>query len=290
MALSLGSRKIKGVIKINSETLLFSVIGDPVAHSMSPVMHNRAFAETGYNGVYVALNVKDIKGAMTGIRALGIRGASITIPHKIGIMKYLDEVDETAIKIGAVNTIQSNRGILKGFNSDWTGAMSALEEKTAIAGKEILVIGAGGAARAIGFGIVSKGGRLTIANRTHQKGEKLAADLGGNFISVAEHTKSQWDILINTTPVGMAPNTNVMPVKSAWLEKDMVVMDIVYNPLNTGLLKKARKKGCTIIDGVSMFVFQGAWQFELWTGQKAPLDVMNETVRNALGKMRFTNS
>ena len=272
------------VSKIDSNTLLFCVIGDPVAHSMSPVMHNRAFAETGYNGVYVALNVKDIQGAVTGIRALGVRGASITIPHKIDIMKYLDEIDETAARIGSVNTVLNSRGILKGFNSDWTGAMSALKEKTQIAGKEILVVGAGGAARAIGFGVVSNGGRLTIANRTHKRGEKLAADLGGEFIPVTEYRKRQWDILINTTSVGMAPDTAALPVKSTWLEKNTVVMDIVYNPLDTRLLMEARKKGCATVDGVSMFVCQGAWQFELWTGRKAPLEVMSRAVRRALRK------
>ncbi len=273
-----------GIIKIDSDTLLFGVIGDPVAHSMSPVMHNRAFAEIDYNGVYVAMNVKNIKAAVTGIRALGIRGASITIPHKIDVMEYLDEIDEMAIRIGAVNTILNSQGILKGFNSDWTGAMSALTKKTAIAGKKILIIGAGGAARAIGFGVVSKGGKLAIANRTHKKGEKLAADLGGEFIPAAEYSKSQWDIMINTTSVGMTPNTAAMPLESTFLEKKMVVMDIVYNPMDTCLLMEARKKDCTTIDGVSMFVCQGAWQFELWTGQKAPIDVMDRAVREALRK------
>jgi len=266
--------------------LLFGVIGDPVAHSLSPVMHNRAFAETGYNGIYVAMNVKNIRGAVTGIRALGVRGASITIPHKIEIMKYLDEIDEMALRIGAVNTVLNRGGFLKGFNSDWIGAMNALKEKTSIAGKKILIIGAGGAARAIGFGINSEGGKLTIANRTHKRGEKLAADLGGEFIPVAEYRKPQWEIMINTTSVGMAPNTEAMPVKATWFEKNMVIMDIVYNPLNTRLLIEAGKKGCTTIDGVSMFVNQGARQFELWTGQKAPLDVMARIVRGALQKHR----
>ncbi|MBW1866476.1 MAG: shikimate dehydrogenase, partial [Deltaproteobacteria bacterium] len=208
----------------------------------------------------------------------------ITIPHKIDVMEYLDEIDEMAIRIGAVNTILNSQGILKGFNSDWTGAMSALTKKTAIAGKKILIIGAGGAARAIGFGVVSKGGKLTIANRTHKKGEKLAADLGGEFIPAAEYSKSRWDIMINTTSVGMAPNTAAMPLESTFLEKNMVVMDIVYNPMDTCLLMEARKKDCTTIDGVAMFVCQGAWQFELWTGQKAPLDIMDRAVREALRK------
>jgi len=252
-------------------------------------MHNRAFAETGYNGIYVAMNVKDIRGAVTGIRALGVRGASITIPHKIEIMKHLDEIDDMAFRIGAVNTVLNRGGFLKGFNSDWTGAMNALKEKTSIAGKEILIIGAGGAARAIGFGIISEGGKLTIANRTHKKGfplEELATDLGGEFMPVAEYRKPQWEIMINTTSVGMAPNTAAMPAKTNWFEKNMVVMDIVYNPLDTRLLIEAGKKGCTTIDGVSMFVNQGARQVELWTGQKAPLDVMARIVRGALQKHR----
>lgn len=266
----------------DSNTSVYAVFGDPVSHTLSPFMHNRAFEFTGYNGVYLAFVVKNIKNALVSLRTLGIKGASITIPHKVEAMKYLDEVDSIALKIGAVNTVVNNNGFLKGYNYDGLGAVKALSEKTIIKGKNITVIGAGGAARAVGFCIKKEGGRITVINRSMDKGKRLAGELSANYRPINDIGKMNCDILINTTPVGMTPHTDEMPIEKRYLEKGMVVMDIVYNPLKTNFLEEAEKAGCVIIDGVSMFVYQGAFQFELWTGMKAPLDVMKKAVLDAL--------
>ena len=268
---------------INSNTSLYAVLGDPISQSLSPVMHNSAFSDVNYNGVYLAFRVKEIGKAISGIRALGIKGAGITIPHKVKVMDFLDEIDDMAGKIGAVNTIVNRQGKITGYNFDSIGAVKAIKEKTGINNKTVAILGAGGAARAVGYGIISEGGRLTISNRTKDKGEKLAEDLGSEFCPLEDFKKIKCDILINTTPVGMKPNVDSMPVEKKHLNIGMIVMDIVYNPFKTSLLKVAEDMGCTTIDGVSMFVFQGAGQFELWTGKKAPVDLMRKTVLKALG-------
>jgi shikimate dehydrogenase len=270
-------------MRINSATSLFAVIGNPVSHSLSPVMHNAAFAHLKYNGVYVAFKVKDISNAVCGIKALGIKGVSITIPHKVSVLALLDQLDESAEKIGAANTIVNRQGELIGFNTDCSGAVKALAEKTAIREKKVIIIGAGGAARAIGFGIISAGGRVTIANRSIDKGAKLALDLNSEFKPLSELKQIDGQILINTTPLGMTPNIDDMPVNKNSLKKEMVVMDTVYNPLKTRLLREAESIGCLTVDGLSMFVYQGALQFELWTGKKAPMDVMKKAVQEKLG-------
>ena len=267
---------------IDADTSLFGLIGNPVAHSLSPMMHNQAFAATGYNGVYLAFRVTDPATAIKGIAALNFKGLSVTLPHKVAVMEYLDEVDETAAQIGAVNTIVNNQGRLIGYNTDSPGALEALRTRTSIKDKAVALIGAGGAARAIGFGLVAAGGRVTILNRTRVSGERLATDLQAQFLPLDEWTPNRYEILINTTPVGMYPEPDATPIPQEDLSKDMVVMDIVYNPIETRLLKAAAAKKCRTINGVAMFVFQGAQQFELWTGQKAPVDVMRAAVLEAL--------
>jgi shikimate dehydrogenase len=267
---------------IDADTSLFGLIGDPVAHSLSPVMHNQAFAATGYNGVYLTFRVTDPDKAIKGIAALNFKGVSVTLPHKVAVMEYLDAVDETAARIGAVNTIVNNQGRLIGYNTDGAGALQALRTRTSIKDKSVALIGAGGAARAIGFGLVAAGGRVTILNRTRVSGERLATDLPAQFLPLEKWTQNHYEILINTTPVGMHPETDATPIPKEDLSKDMVVMDIVYNPLETRLLKEAAASGCRIIKGVDMFVFQGAQQFELWTGKKAPVEVMRQAVLEAL--------
>ena len=267
---------------IDANTSLFGLIGNPVAHSLSPAMHNQAFAAISYNGVYLALRVTDPAAAIKGIRALNFKGVSVTLPHKVAVMEYLDEVDETAARIGAVNTIVNNRGRLIGYNTDCAGALQALRTRTSIKGKSVGLIGAGGAARAIGFGLVAAGGRVTILNRSRTSGEGLAADLRAEYLPLNDWQPNRYEILINTTPVGMHPETDATPIPKEDVSKEMVVMDIVYNPLDTRLLKAAAAKKCRTINGVAMFVFQGVHQFELWTGQKAPVDVMQNSVLEAL--------
>ena len=267
---------------IDVNTSLFGLIGNPVAHSLSPMMHNQALAATGYNGVYLAFRVTDPGAAIRGIAALNFEGISVTLPHKVAVMEYLDEVDETAARIGAVNTIVNSRGRLIGCNTDCPGALEALRTRTSIRDRSVAVIGAGGAARAIGFGLVAAGARVTIFNRTRGPGERLAEDLQAQFLPLEEWAPGSYEILINTTPVGMHPETDATPIPKKALSKELVVMDIVYNPLQTRLLKEAAAIGCRTINGADMFVFQGAKQFELWTGQKAPVDVMHAAVLEAL--------
>jgi shikimate dehydrogenase len=268
---------------IDSNTFLCGLIGNPVTHSLSPVMHNQAFAAIGYNAVYLAFRVTDLDSAVKGIKALNFKGVSVTIPHKVAVMGYLDEVEETAATIGAVNTIVNNNGSLIGYNTDCRGALEALRTKTAIQEKSVAIIGAGGAARAIGFGLKSAAGRLTILNRSRTNGESLAADLHADFSPLNEGQPNRYEILVNTTPIGMYPEMDASPIPEKDLSKEMVVMDIVYNPLETKFLKDAAARGCQTINGVDMFVFQGAYQFELWTGQKAPVEVMQNAVLESLG-------
>ncbi len=269
-------------MNIDAATCVYGVIGDPVAHSLGPVMHNRAFALTGHPGVYAPFRVTDVKAAVTGIRALNIAGVSVTIPHKVSIIKHLDAIDETAENIGAVNTIVNTDGRLTGYNSDSQGAVKALSEHTAIRGRRILVIGAGGAARAVSYGLIQQGGRVCIVNRSIEKGEMLARFLGADFCPLDQARALPADILINTTPVGMHPHVDDMPVFENMLHPGMVVMDIVYHPLQTRLLQAAASVGCRIVDGVAMFVYQGAIQFERWTGRAAPVEEMKQAVYAAL--------
>jgi len=269
-------------MKIDAQTSLYAVFGNPVGHSLSPVMHNAAFAETGLNSVYLAFRVMDIAAAMAAVRVIGIRGVSVTIPHKIAVMNLLDEIDDQARRIGAVNTVVNREGRLRGSNSDGQGAVRALLKKTAIQGADIAIVGAGGAARAIGFSMVENGGRVTIINRSIQAGVSLAENLGAGFKPLAGLKHIPADILINTTPVGMHPQTGDLPLSPELLRKEMLVMDIVYNPVQTALLKHAQRRGCRTVDGVDMFVYQGACQFKLWTGREAPVETMQRAVLTAL--------
>ncbi len=271
-------------MNIDAETDLYILLGNPVSHSLGPAMHNRALAYLQHNGVYLAFCVENIEGAIKGIRALGIRGASVTIPHKISVMPFLDKLDPKAERIGAVNTIVNRDGCLVGYNSDATGAVRALLEKTSLKDKAVAIIGAGGAARAIGYGVVSEGAKTVILNRTPERGEPLANELGADFFPLNEIGKVPAEILVNTTPVGMFPDTDATPVDKGLLHDGMVVMDIVYNPFATRFLREAAEKGCITIDGVGMFVYQGAFQLELWTGKAAPITIMRQAVVNALTK------
>lgn len=268
--------------RFDVQTTLLGVIGDPVSHSLSPVMHNRAMQVTGYNGAYLAFRVRDLDSAVKGLRALNIKGVSVTIPHKVAIMNHLDDVDELGKQIGAVNTICNDRGYLIGYNTDSEAALSALAEKTEVKGKTVAIVGAGGAAKAIGFGIIRAGARPIIYNRSKAKGEALAAYLGADFRPLSEFDGAGCDILINTTSVGMWPDTDKMVVPETAIHKGTIVMDIVYNPTRTKLLQAAERQDAIPIDGITMFVLQGARQFELWTGKKAPINDMRMAVLGSL--------
>jgi shikimate dehydrogenase len=267
---------------IDAHTGLFGVIGSPVGHSLSPVMHNAALRAMNWPAVYLAFPVIDPAGAITGMRSLGIGGLSVTIPHKVAVMAFLDDLDDLARRIGAVNTIVWRAGRLVGFNTDCFGAVAALKEKSGLKGKHVALIGAGGAARAVGFGLTAEGARVTIFNRGAEKGAALAKDLGSGFEPLANLARYTGEVLVNTTSVGMLPDIRRSPVPPQALTRGMVVMDIVYNPLETQLLRDARAAGCTVIDGLSMFVHQGARQLELWTGQTPLIRIMRDAVLDAL--------
>lgn len=269
---------------ITARTRLFGVIGAPVAHSLGPSMHNAALRAMGYPAVYLAFHVTDPAGAIDGMRALGIGGLSVTIPHKVSVTAHLDELDDLARQIGAVNTIVRRQGRLVGFNTDCFGAVAALKEQTSLAGKTVAILGAGGAARAVGFGLIAEGVRVVVYNRDDQRGRGLARALGTDYYPLSMAGRSDADILINTTSLGMTPDTDRSPLPTRHLGAGMVVMDIVYNPLETRLLADARKAGCKTIDGVAMFVYQGARQLELWTGQAPPIEVMRRAVLDALAR------
>ncbi|MCF8055483.1 MAG: shikimate dehydrogenase [Desulfocapsa sp.] len=270
-------------MRINGKTVLYGIIGNPVSHSLSPAMHNGALAASGINGVYLPFPAPDIEAAVVGIRGLGIQGASVTIPHKENVMSLLDEVDSVAIRIGAVNTITRKGDKLIGMNTDWLGATRALEEERDLHGAEVVLLGAGGSARAIGFGLLERGANLVLCSRTESRGRSLADELGCSWVSLTEAETLSGNILINATSVGMQPDFEKTPVPRAILSRFQVVMDIVYAPLKTRLLQEAETAGCKIINGLEMLLYQGAAQFELWTGETAPVNVMRKALAEALG-------
>ncbi len=270
---------------IDQHTTLYGVVGYPIGHSLSPAMHNAAFSASGLNAVYLAFETRDIKGCVEGMKALGIRGMSVTLPHKSAVIPLLDEVDGLAKGIGAVNTIVSDEGRLVGYNTDALGALRALEDKVELSGKTCLIIGAGGAARAIGFILRDRGIHLAVSNRSSGRGEALASALGCPFVSLEELRGTEADVLIQTTPVGMHPNDEECIILPHVLKKGMAVMDIIYNPSETRLLKIARERGCLTIGGLGMLIHQGAEQFRLWTGIEAPLNTMTQAVKNALRRV-----
>lgn len=278
--------------QVDANTRVYGVFGDPVRHSKSPVMLNRAFRETGVNAVYAAFHVtRDrLKEAVEGVRALGFGGVNVTIPHKIDIMQYMDELDETAEAIGAVNTVVNRDGKLTGYNTDGIGYVRSLKEETgwSLEGRRIAVIGAGGAARGIVYALLKeKPEKVTIVNRTRANAEALAADMGrfgrveGMGLDDLENIKGRIDLLVNTTSVGMHPKVDEMPVPADFLDPGMAVSDIVYNPAKTKLLAEAEARGCTVHGGLGMFVYQGAYAFEYWTGLPAPVAAMREVVEQS---------
>lgn len=277
---------------IDSKTKLCAVIGNPIEHSLSPVIHNAAFKQLNLNYVYIAFCIQDVKNAINGIRALGIKGVSVTIPHKTTILKYVDEIDEIAKNIGSANTIINNNGKLKCYSSDGIGALKALS-KVSLKDKKILILGSGGAARAIAFTIVMKEkiSSLIILGIIEKEVKKLVTDISKISNKVKGHLLTPKslkeniainDILIQCSPIGMFPNTNASLIPKEFLRKNLVVFDIVYNPLETKLIKEAKECGCKVILGLDMFVYQAAFQFELWTNKKAPIQIMRKVVRKSL--------
>ena len=274
-------------VEITARTQLCGLIGNPVEHSLSPAIHNAAFQKLGLNFVYLAFRVEDLAGAIHGIRALGnVRGFSVTIPHKVAILPYLDEIEPTARHIGAVNTIVVEGGKLFGYNTDASGAVRALTNSAVVLKRSrVLILGSGGAARAIAFALagtdiehlvilgIDTAERQILARDLHAKTALLVEEASLNEGSLRQAIRDS-QILIHCTPLGMHPKVNETPVEPALLHPSLIVMDIVYNPLETRLLREAKAAGCRIIPGLEMFLHQAAMQFELWTNQAAPTDVM----------------
>lgn len=270
-------------MKIDATTSLYAVFGNPVEHSLSPEIFNAAFEAAGIPAVYLAFRVDDIGRGVEAIRALGIRGGSVTIPHKQRLMRHLDEIDPSALRIGAVNTVLAREGNLIGYNTDGLGAILALKAKTPLGGKRVLLIGAGGAARAIGTVLVEEGSELSIANRSEARGRMLCEALGAAWCSPGDIEGGLFDILIQATPVGMWPGgIGASPVSPSLFRPGMIVMDIVYVPEETRFLRDARQAGCTTIAGSEMFLHQAAAQFERWTQRPAPIDIMRSALQEGL--------
>ena len=282
---------------INPSTQFCGVIGNPVEHSLSPAIHNAAFQKLRLNFVYLAWKVEALGDALKGLRALGnFRGASVTIPHKVTALPFVDEIEPTARHIGAINTIVAEHGKLIGLNTDATGALRALKDGGApLSAAPVVILGSGGAARAIGFALAGEGGvrRLHLLGIDDQERRTLAADL---MQKTAVHVSDapldahslkaalmEASVLIHCTPIGMSPKAGISCVPSDVLHRGLTVMDIVYNPRETKLLTDARAAGCRTISGLEMFLHQAAAQFECWTGQSAPTQVMR-----AVLEARFT--
>ncbi|THJ12339.1 MAG: shikimate dehydrogenase [Nitrospira sp. CG24C] len=277
---------------INAHTQLCGLIGNPVEHSLSPAIHNAAFQKLGLNFVYLAFRVEAIGDAIKGLRALGnFRGASVTIPHKVAAVPFLDSVEPTASHIGAINTIVAAGGVLTGYNTDATGALRALRESgVALNGRQVVMLGSGGAARAIAFALGAETGidHLTILGIDEQERAVLVRDLRSKTgMAVQESLLDEGmlrkvlpdtHVLIHCTPIGMSPKVHQTSVPATLLHPGLTVMDIVYNPRDTQLLKDAKAAGCRVIPGLEMFLYQAAAQFELWTNQAAPVDVMRKVL------------
>jgi shikimate dehydrogenase len=280
---------------INAGTGCYCIFGNPVSHSVSPLMHNAAFRASGINAVYLAFEPGSIAEAVASMKSLGIKGASVTIPFKIDALSCCDEVDPIAADIGSVNTLVNSGGRIRGFNTDGYGAARALEEsKVALKGAACLVIGNGGSARAIAFTLIERGASVIIAGRNAGRIGRLAGDLRardpGTRSMLLENidggAMKSVDVIINTTPVGMTPDVGSMPLDISLLSARHAVFDIVYAPHMTRLLTAARERGSRIVHGIDMLVYQGARQFELWTGKPAPVKIMMRAARRHIQRTK----
>ncbi|PZE22760.1 shikimate dehydrogenase [Paenibacillus xerothermodurans] len=278
-----------GKYRLDSSTIMFGVFGDPIRHSKSPIMLNRAFEVAGINAAYAAFHIQPgkLKAAVDAVRALHFRGVNVTIPHKVEVMDYLDEIDEGARAIGAVNTIVNENGRLIGHNTDGIGYVRSLKEETGIelGGKKVLMIGAGGAARGVGYALAKEGvAHIYFANRTREKAEELAQTMAGftgatglGLTDVAE-VAAEAALIVNNTSLGMHPNVGEVPMDTSLVRDTMVISDLIYNPLVTRFLRESEARGATIHSGLGMFIYQGAYAFEYWTGAPAPTAAMRDVV------------
>jgi shikimate dehydrogenase len=282
---------------IDAKTKVCAVIGHPVGHSLSPAIHNAAFEAQQLPFVYVAHDIKpgQVGQALEGMRVMGYRGVSVTIPHKVESMHCMDKIDETALGIGCINTVVNDEGFLRGYNSDGLGALGALREAGADPqDKRVLVLGSGGAARAISvtLAVEAPPSQISILGIEIEQLEQLVADVdqrGKSSVAGAELTDKtvksaleEADIVLQCSPIGMHPNEDASIVPADLLRKDHVVFDVVYNPRKTKLLKDAETAGCRVIQGMEMFLGQAYVQFQLWTGVDPPREAMRRVVEERL--------
>jgi shikimate dehydrogenase len=285
--------------EISGQTKICALIGDPVEHTMSPVMHNEAYKKLGLDYVYIPFRVapERLAEAVAGLRALNVTGFNVTIPHKVSIIPLLDGLDPRAEKIGAVNTVVNNACELRGYNTDAEGFLRALLERgVEPGGKNVVVLGAGGAARAITYILAERDAGLTILNRMLELdwAEDIAGLISEDFgkaVRVLElcdeylaQALEKADILVNATSVGMSPASEASPVPARLLKDGLIVVDIVYNPIVTRLLREAKAAGARTVGGIDMLAWQGALAFEKWTGEEAPLDLMRKVAIKMLEK------
>ncbi len=279
---------------ISGRTEVFAVIGDPIEHTLSPAMHNAAFEHLKLDYVFLAFRVTpdEVEKALQGVRVLGIRGLNVTMPHKHAVTEFIDEADATVKFLRSANTILNQRGRLRAFSTDGIGAAKALRNNGVdLAGKKVLLLGAGGAAKAIAFTLVKEVDEVCILNRDVMKARELASILEpfgrkvvGDELSPKRIQAELYnsDILINATSVGMAPNVFGSLIQPSWLRTNLHVMDIVYKPNETKLILDAKAVGAKVTTGAEMLLHQGAASFEIWTQCKAPLDVMRNALLNKL--------
>lgn len=277
--------------RISARTKLYCIFGNPVEHSLSPIMQNAAFEAANVDAVYVAFRPSSLEAAIAAMCALPIHGASVTIPYKTPVMEMLDAIDPLAADIGAVNTLHNENGRIVGYNTDGYGAIEALRSAGAeMSGRRVLVLGNGGSARAVAFSLLEKNCHITIAGRNPGKFTPLADDLRKKNPATRDIAISSLDvefmetidIVINTTSVGMAPDEASMPIDERLILPRHTVFDIVYRPHRTSLLNVAEKKGARVVFGIEMLLHQGARQFEIWTKTRAPLEAMRTALRSAL--------
>ncbi len=260
-------------------------MGFPLKNSKSPIMHTAGFKALGIENQFTFLSAEvkpgDLEKAILAARKANIRGISVTMPYKQEVIKYIDILDDDAEEIGAVNTIVNNEGELTGFNTDWIGAVTALEKKTHLDGKQVAVLGAGGAARAIVYGLIKKGAKVKIFNRSLEKAEELAKELGGEFGGIGEMREIRdYDIIINASSVGMGEEKS--PVNKDLINENQIIFDIVYSPMETQLIKDAKEKGAQVIYGYEMLLYQGVEQFRLYTKYEPPIKEMEKALLESL--------
>jgi 3-dehydroquinate dehydratase / shikimate dehydrogenase len=282
--------------KVNPDTEVYAVIADPVAHSLSPHIHNAAFDALNLNKVYVPFRVRpeDLSQFMHDCREFGVKGLSVTIPHKEEMLNYKTRCDEATQEIGACNTLVWKDDHQVAYNTDYRAATTLLDDvftgneaDSGLKGKQALVLGAGGVARAIVVGLKRRGAEITIASRTVGRADDLAVFCHGKSIGWAQRQTIKADLVVNCTPIGMHPNLDDSPLDASFLRPGMVVFDTVYNPEQTLLLKDARAAGCEVISGVDMFVGQATLQFILFTDRKAPTDLMRQVIRRTIGAVKY---